>query len=253
MRCSSIRRLCLSLLGLLSATSLYSFTLSPMVAEIELGGSQPRITYTIHNDGATPIAVQVEVMQREIDVDGEESRSPAKELVAYPSQLVLGSGERRTVMVEWQGGNVTVEQPFRVIAEQVPVDFREVPETRARIRMNLRYVASLYVRPSGSAADPVVSEAALVYRSGDSESGQAPYAELLLENRGSSRLDLSHLSYLVASPGTDEGPSATVLGEESSAPSGVVLPGGIRRLYVPLPGEFRELEPNTPLTVAVEE
>ncbi len=252
MRPSLIPRLCFTFLLFLSSAALYSFTLSPMVAEIELDGGQPRMRYTIYNDGATPIAVQVAVMRREIDVDGEESLSETEELVAYPSQLVLGSGERRTVMVEWQGGTVAVEQPFRVIAEQVPVDFRDNPETRARIRMNLRYVASLYVRPPGSEADPVVSEASLVYRSGESDTGEVPHAEVLLRNGGSSRLILSDLSYLVAPPGTDQGPSATVASEETTAPSGVVLPGDSRRLYVPLPRQFRELEPDSPLTVAVE-
>lgn len=252
MRPSLVCRHCLTLFLLLAAHSLYSFTLSPMVAEIELDGSQPRMRYTIYNDGATPIAVQMEVMRREIDVNGEESLSPAEQIVAYPSQLVLGSGERRTVMVEWQGGDVAVEQPFRVIAEQVPVDFRDNPESSARIRMNLRYIASLYVRPIGSEADPVVRAAAIVYRSLESGGGETAYAEVLLENRGSTRLVLSDISYAVGSAVTEEGPGATISSEETTAPSGVVLAGHTRRLLLALPEEFRELEPDTPISVTVE-
>ncbi|MFW6329817.1 MAG: molecular chaperone [Alkalispirochaetaceae bacterium] len=242
----------ITFLLLILCAPLHAFTVVPMVAEIDLTSQQPRMRYTISNDGAAPIAVQIGLMRREIDLDGEESLSPTSELVAYPSQLIIAAGERRTVMVEWQGGSVSVEQPFRVIAEQVPVSFRDDPANRARIRMNLRYVASLYVRPPQSEAEPGVSAATVVFQDAEAGGSEEPFAELLLENRGTSRLDLSDLTYAVS---LDDGATlerVVVASQESSAPTGVVLPGGSRRILLPLPEPYALVGPGTPLSVSVE-
>lgn len=246
MRPSAVPKLASILLFLLTSAGLSAFTLSPMIGEVQLDGGLPRMAYTVSNDGARPIAVEVQVMRRSIDVEGNESLSAAQEMVVYPSQLVIAAGERRTVIVEWQGGVVEEEQPFRVIAEQVPVSFAESGEQQARIRMNLRYVASLYLRPPGSEAEPVVVGAEFLPAG---EGFDTPRAELLLENRGSSRLILSDIAYTVTA---DDGAIAVELpSESSSAPSGVILPGGRRNIRLVLPGDFSVLSAGAPLSVTL--
>lgn len=231
-----------------------------MVAEIELDDGQPRLTYTISNDSSRPIAVQISVARREISVDGEESREPADEMLAYPSQLVVAGGETRTVIVEWSGSQTEVEIPYRVIAEQVPVEFGDDPEARARIKMNLRYVTSLYVRPPETSPNPEVLESVVAElpegvqiggRNGEGASAdEGPYARVVVENRGDSRLNLEEVSYGLGAMGSTQA-EAVVEPAETSAPVGVILPGGRRRIYLRLPERYSSLEAGTPVAVTV--
>lgn len=256
----TLRHVILTLLFFAAAASAYGWTFTPMVAEINLDSGQPRLTYTISNDSSQPIAVQISIARREISVDGEESRTPADEMLAYPSQLVVAGGESRTVIVEWSGSQTDVEIPYRVIAEQVPVDFGDDPEARARIKMNLRYVTSLYLRPPETAPEPVVVESTVAPLPADVQigggngeagtSGDATYAMVLVENRGDSRLNLEEVTYRLGAMGSTEA-EAEVTAEETSAPVGVILPGGRRRIYVRLPERYAALEAGTPVAVTV--
>lgn len=256
-----IRNLVLFLLLFGLTVSAFGWTFAPMVAEIELGAGQPRLTYTINNDNATPIAVQISVVTREISIDGEETRSPADDVIVYPSQLVVAGGESRTVIVEWTGSSTDVELAYRVVAEQVPVDFGNNSEARARIRMNLRFVTSLYVRPPGVAPGPRVVEAAITNlpegviiggRNGSSTASGEAYGMVLLENRGGSRVDLSEVTYRVAWPRGSEAP-LELEPASTSAPVGVLLPGDRRRIYVALPRAYAALNDGTSLSVTVEQ
>ncbi|MFW5995467.1 MAG: hypothetical protein ACOCRN_05075 [Spirochaetia bacterium] len=220
-----------------------AFSFSPMVSDIELDGSRPRRRYTVANDAASPVAVQVRAFERSIGVDGEESRSPASDLQVFPSQLVLGGGERQEVVVEWTGGELERERAFRVVAEQVAVDLDDDPQPQARIRMNMRYVASLYVTPEGAGAQPRVLEALVVEPDDEDlengEDGAPAYAEVLLENSGSSHVLLRDLAFEVAVPDNGEDDTIVIDGEDRvDGASGVLPAGNERRILLRLPQEF---------------
>lgn len=231
-----------------------------MVGEITLDGGQPRLVYTINNDTSRPIAVQITIARREISVEGVESRVPAEDILAYPSQLVVAGGEARTVVVEWSGAGTDVELPFRVIAEQIPVDFGDSPEAPARIKMNLRYISSLYVRPPDTVSDPRVARAEIVelpegVRIGGANgetavSASGSYAMILVENRGDSRLNLGEVSYRVDAVESMQA-GVSVEPADTSVAAGVILPGGRRRIYLRLPDRYAALEAGTPLAVSV--
>lgn len=197
-----------------------------MVSTIELSEGAPyRQTFDVVNDTDSPVAIEVRAFRREIDEDGSESTEETDEVNVFPTQLVLRPGERDTVDAEWTGNTPGRERAFRVIAEQVPVRFED-QSAPARIRMNLRYVTSLYVRPEGVEPEPVVRESELVFRE-DEDGSSVPYAQVLIENTGNGRILLRDIAF---SP--DSG--------DSEERSGVLLPGSRRRVFIRLPERFAD-------------
>ena len=74
--------------------------------------------------------------------------------------MPLASGQKRTVRISYQGKDkLDRETPYRLIAEQLPIKFGENAEgsgknskqQSAEIFVLLKYMAALYVRPSGVA------------------------------------------------------------------------------------------------------
>ncbi len=263
------------------AVPLFPLSFAPMLSEIDLQDGQGRARFTVRNEYGRPVAVQIEARTREIDIHGNEGREPTDALAVYPTQLVLDAGERQQIAVEWLEGRIDKERAFRVIAEEVPVDLEDRSDSRARLRMNMRYVTSLYIRPEGAAPDIRITEAKVVGRSevepsngdealeepvepaetAESEESAAttdgPFAEIRLDNQGTSRATLGDLKFVIAPAGDadrngdEKAMSVTVDGSASLRGSQVVLAGAQRRILLPLPEHFSDLSPETPLEVEV--
>lgn len=220
----------------------FAFSFSPMVSTITVESGTPRRSYNVRNDGATPVAIQISLATREIDLYGRETNRETDELIAYPSQFILRGGERQEVFVEWVSGDgPNSERAYRITAEQIPLNLGDEPPGRARVRLNVRYVASLYVGPAGVSPDLVVASAQLLHGDSDRDSETEAsrfYAEVELENRGNAHKALSLVRFSPA-PASD------------SRPSGVVLPG--ERLIIRYPladgSSFDEREDGSPLEV----
>ena len=220
------------------ASGLSAFNFTPMVSTIDASEDGPlRKTFDVVNDGNEPVAVEVRAYTREIEEDGSETTEETDEVDVFPSQLVLRPGERDTVDAEWTGAAPDRERAFRVIAEQVPVRFEE-QTAPARIRMNLRYVTSLYVRPEGVEPEPVVRESELVFRE-DDDGSPVPYAQVLLENTGTAHILLRDLRFSPDSGDPDNR-------------GGVLLPGSRRRMYVRLPDDYADEDEGSDVALSVD-
>ncbi|MDO9183676.1 MAG: fimbria/pilus periplasmic chaperone [Bacteriovorax sp.] len=104
--------------------------------------------YYLENDSEQPIAVQVSLARREMDLNGIETNPKINnELSVYPSQLIIPPNEKRSVKVAWVGKDKpTKELAYRLIAEQLPIDLERNKNKKASIKVLLRYVAALYVK-----------------------------------------------------------------------------------------------------------
>ncbi len=137
---------------------LAAFTFSPISQEFSEEGKNSSHVFTINNDSLTDrIAVKVSVFRRNMNEKGEETLEDSSgDFLIYPAQSILNPGESRSVRIKWQGGAVRKqEKAYRIIAEQLPVDFRQ-EENRSNgggIRFTFRYEGSLYVVPPGAEAD----------------------------------------------------------------------------------------------------
>lgn len=152
---------------LVGSVNAFAFKLSPMVVSFSPNGSKATQVLTLENNANEKVPVQVEVFTREIDSKGEEVRKPTEDFNVYPEQLVLLPNEKRNVRVTYTAGkSAGVEQAYRIVATQVPVEFKDrnakAQAKKTSLNFLIQYVASAYVTPDGIYPKVIIKDAQLV-------------------------------------------------------------------------------------------
>lgn len=139
----------------LSANS-FAFKFSPMSATIGTKNKDNSSLFYLENDSDQPIAIQVSIAKREMDINGAETNTKlsGNDLTIFPSQLIIPPNEKRSVKVTWSGKETSdKEQAYRLIAEQLPIDLEKGKNKKASIKVLLRYMAALYVANDDLSSD----------------------------------------------------------------------------------------------------
>ena len=146
-------RALLAALMLSHVGSAAAFKLTPIEAEFA-AGRQAVQTFKIENPGTQPVAIEITVHQRAMALDGSDQLTPAPDdFTVFPNQIVLQPGQTQSVRVQWQGQDVpATEKAYRLQAEQLPIDIGSDATERSGLRLMVKYMASLYVRPTDPAA-----------------------------------------------------------------------------------------------------
>lgn len=148
------------LLWLLAAPAL-AFKLSPIEAEFAPGRQAVQL-FKVENGGNETVAIELTVWHRKMALDGSDELNPAiEEFSVYPDQILLEPGTSQSVRVQWTGSTPPIaEQSFRLVAEQLALDLDPAQAERSGLRLLVKYLASLYVRPADAAAVLEVSAGA---------------------------------------------------------------------------------------------
>jgi fimbrial chaperone protein len=164
--------------SLLAFSSLsWAFRLDPMVTEFSPSGPEQSKVFRIENNGQERIAVQLKMTTRKIDSRGQESREAVSDFSIYPEQMSLGPNDARNVRVTYQGAKeIEVEKAYRLIAAQLPVEFKSAAQKKSQLNFLFEYVASIYVRPEGTQAKLEIQKV---------EPLNENKIHLILENKGS--------------------------------------------------------------------
>jgi len=130
--------------------STQAFSFSPMTVSISPSGATAVMTYKVTNESDQQTAVSIKVATRSIDATGKETNEPADKLfLVFPSRVVLKPNSSQSVKVQYRGNAaIASEAAYRVIAEQLPVDFSK--STSSGVSILLTYVAALYVTPKNA-------------------------------------------------------------------------------------------------------
>ncbi len=204
MRFTKFNRL-LALLAVLSSSLLgQAFTLIPISATLAPKGYGVGTTFRVENESSNRIAFQISMVTRDMNEQGEETQKPAGDLfTVFPPQGVVGPGQRQNIRVAWKGPqNPTNELAFRIVAEQLPVNFE--PQTKeSQIKLLVRYLGTVYIRPKN--AKPKLETVALT-KSPDNSATNNLY-ELTLNNAGNAHQGLENCVLTV----TDANGQKTVL------------------------------------------
>lgn len=155
MRTARVVRTCLlaAVFIAMAVAQATAFTFTPMSVSISPSGAQSVVTFRVTNDSDQQTAVALKVMTRTIDEKGVETNVAAdKDFLVFPSRVVLKPNSFQSVKVQYRGNQaINTEASYRVIAEQLPVDFSKSESSGVNIL--LRYVAALYVMPKGAEAN----------------------------------------------------------------------------------------------------
>lgn len=144
-----------------------AFKLSPMVINFAPTGNKATQVLTLENNANEKVPVQIEVFTRDVDIKGEEIRKASEDFNVYPEQLVILPNEKRNVRVTYTGAkSFDVEKAFRIVATQIPVEFKErnakAQTKKTNLNFLIQYVASAYVAADGVFSKIVVKEAKLI-------------------------------------------------------------------------------------------
>ena len=150
-----VKTLNATLLFLMLACGVWAFTLKPMSATLDPKGYGASKTFRLENESSNQVAFQVTIVSREMNLDGEETLKPATNLFTlFPPQGVIGPGQSQSVRLVWRGpSRPAEEQCFRIVAEELPVNFNPAEPGRAQIRILLRYRGTIYIRPKKARAE----------------------------------------------------------------------------------------------------
>lgn len=150
----------LVLFGLLFSLNSYAFKFSPMSTTIGVTPSSSSSLFYLENDTDQPIAVQVSLMNRVMDLSGVETNTKiGSELILYPSQLIIPANEKRSVKVTWSGAGIPEKElAYRLIAEQLPIELDKKKNQKASIKVLLKYVAAVYVSDDSYSSEAAIEE-----------------------------------------------------------------------------------------------
>lgn len=212
-----------------------AFQLVPIAMDFAPAGAEATQTFGILNDDAQPVAVQISVVKREVALDGTETLTPAEEeFLVYPPQALVAPGKVQLVQVRWIGSRTqTKELPYRIIAEQLPVelDQKAVQGNVGRINILLRYEGAIYVAPPGVKSDIVLENV------GRLETAEGPKLTVTLSNRGTSHGILTDAVLSVRGRGADGRSTSIDLKDEAlgNLLGGNVLAGNQRQFLMDWP------------------
>lgn len=137
---------------LLTLPLLYSFKFNPMSQSLELSEGKKTAQFTVENDTAENMAIELSVKERKMDHHGKEELPATTELSIFPPQIIIPPKEKRTIRVLWNGGlDIPVERSFRVVAEQLPLNV-DKKKRGTGIQMLMNYMAAFYVTPANAEA-----------------------------------------------------------------------------------------------------
>jgi len=176
---------------------LWAFSFEPISRSFSPSGRGATQSFRLKNEGQDYIAIRISMFTREIDDHGKEFREAADELfTVYPRQVVLKPESIQTVRVKWEGpADISREQAYRILIEQVPVDFGGEAARDSGIQILFRYLGAIYICPPGASADVVVHDTEIT-------GGEDPETlEITLHNRGNKHSILNDLTIIIRNAG----------------------------------------------------
>ncbi len=179
----STRHLASAWLAALLCGPAAALTFTPIEMDFSPSGRGATQTFRLNNNDAEPAAVEITVRSRAMARNGEDMLEDAEDQFnIFPAQVVLQPGQTQSVRVQYVGSaGIEHEKAFRLIAEQLPIDVGQTQQNGGRMRLLVKYVASLYVQPRNAKPVVAVSEARWAQ-----DNGQR-WLEIELRNEGSSR------------------------------------------------------------------
>jgi fimbrial chaperone protein len=155
------------------------FEFTPIISTLSTTGKGSHTIAQVINRSDESVAIAIKATGRTLLESGVEERPETNDVVVFPNQFLLAPKETKLVKISWQGPNkVESEQAYRVIVEELPVDFSASSSNKSSVRIMVNYVGALYV-----SSGPIASD-------------------LKLENVAISNNDKKHISFLFNNSGS---------------------------------------------------
>ncbi len=132
------------------------YYLSPSSLSLIHDGSPVSGSFEVVSTGNEPVALEISILERRMDIHGFEDRPSAEnDFLVYPPQILLQPGDTQAIRLTWLGtADVDFERAYRLIADQLPIKFGNQKNDNRDMVVNInslfRYVATVYVTPDSA-------------------------------------------------------------------------------------------------------
>jgi fimbrial chaperone protein len=173
--------------------SAQAMTFTPIEMDFNASGRGATRMFRLENNTSEPAAVELMIKSRSMAMNGQDVLEDAEDQFSiFPAQLVLQPGQVQSVRVQYMGpAAIDKERAFRLIAEQLPIDVGQAPQEGGRMRLLVKYIASIYVVPHNVKAVLSVPEAQIV------SEGDQRWLQVKVRNEGGTRKILKNVKLLV--------------------------------------------------------
>ena len=116
----------------------------------DITGSGKTRSLLITNKDPNILAVEISIVPREIDSDGQEFLGdPSPDFDVYPPQVLINPGEDAYVTLVWKGEKaLSSEQAYRVVSNEVPFqDGSKFQSGKIQLVIGRRFLHAAYVKP----------------------------------------------------------------------------------------------------------
>ena len=227
-----------AVLLLLGSGAAFAFTLKPIKQDFTPSGPGATQSFQLENDGNENVALRIRIFVREMDEYGKEELLPAEGLFPiYPPQIVLKPKSSQILKIQWRGpSRLDTELAYRLLVEQMPVNFEEQTAPGGRIRILLRYMGALYIVPPRLRPDVVLDS----FSPSINDKGEKGL-ELVFHNRGNAHAILGDLELSLKTGGGSDEEALVMKSEELKGINGEnVLVGKRRRFFLALPEKYAQ-------------
>jgi len=219
---------------------LWSFSFSPISQTFAPEGRGATKTFRLKNEGEDYIAIRIKILTRSVTPEGEEKNQPADDLfTVYPKQVVVQPQSNQTVRIKWNGpSDIRQEQCFRVLVEQVPVQFENSSNSESNLKIMFRYLGALYITPEGAKPDVNIEKHSI--EPGSSGSSESDSLAFTIYNRGTRHAILNNLSLRIKAEDSQSAPAHVIGPDKLGGISGEnILPDSRRHFSIPLPSKIQ--------------
>jgi fimbrial chaperone protein len=207
--------------AVLSSLTAHAISFTPIEMDFSPTGRGSTQIFRLENTTPDPVAVEVSMKSRAMKLGGEDDLQDADDQFnIFPSQVVMQPGQVQSIRVQYIGSaNLDREKAFRLIAEQLPIDVGQAPTNGGRMRLLVKYVASVYVLPSKLKAVLSVSKLDVL---------EGKWLVITMQNRGKTRKILKDITIDIGAVSLSGADLKGLEGEN-------ILAETVREFRVPLP------------------
>ena len=137
----------------------WGFDVSPISAELDIAKQRSHLI-TITSRDKEEIPIRIKAVSWEIAKDGKDIRGDTSDIILFPGQFVLNPNEKRVIRVGARTKTKpAIEQSYRILIQEVPVDLKERKGTESGVRLITSYATAFYITPQKPHSDIQVKSA----------------------------------------------------------------------------------------------
>lgn len=206
----------------------HAISFTPIEMDFAPTGRGSTQIFRLENTTPEPVAVEISMKSRLMKLNGEDDLQDAEDQFnVFPSQVVMQPGQVQSVRVQYIGpAALDRERAFRLIAEQLPIDVGQAPSNGGRMRLLVKYVASVYVLPSNLKAILSITKLEVV---------DGKWLAITMQNQGKTRKILKNITLDIGRVSLSSLDLKGLEGEN-------ILADTIREFRVPMPAQPIDLK-----------